>query len=126
MQKDFLLLSNCNMRILESVNYDIKLYIGSREGYNGPKFSREDLIASLKEHPGEALSLRVSPCCFVVGDWHEDGWEVACINSPGTHKLSMSEAREFMGKLAGFLLKKLKQRRVTVCDCYECRTYEDE
>jgi hypothetical protein len=108
-----------NHTLKYSETYEVCLYIGSREGYHGPLFTRNSLIDAISEfqdHVGEqALPVRVSDTLtFLKGkSYAEDGWEVSAIlypNRPST----ISAINDFMLKLAEYLLYKFNQNRITI------------
>lgn len=115
---------------IEERAYEVKLYIGSREGYHGPSFNRQALAAAIAEFQNsndrkQMVSLRLTPCLFLVGDWQEDGHEVTSINYPRFPKRPY-DLQVFMIDLAKFLLYRLKQNRITVMSPEWTRTFESE
>ena len=104
---------------VKSTPFDqVSLYIGSKEGYSGQKFSEDDLIQELgvfqaNVSQDELCSLRVTPTKFVVKDYIEDGWEVTAINYPRFPKSSEVIYR-FMRNLGEHLLKRFKQNRISI------------
>lgn len=97
---------------------EVLLYIGSREGYDGPLFTREDVhkaIADYQDCYPKSLPVRLSDrCTFIAGNrYHEDGFEVSAITYPN-HYRSLEEIEKFMMGLAEHLLNTFKQNRVTV------------
>lgn len=110
--------------------YEVKLYIGSKEGYHGKQFNKSDLMKVVSEYQGNfprenMVSLRYTDCTFQVGDWSEDGWEIAAINYPRFIK-DESFLEDYFEGLANYLLHKMKQNRITVCTPELSTTYERE
>jgi hypothetical protein len=101
--------------------HEVRLYVGSREGYGGPEFGRERVVEAVRDfhriHPHHVACLRVTPCCYVVRDYLEEGWELACINYPRFPK-PFGMIDEMMRALGRHLLVSLKQNRVTVVGDY--------
>lgn len=116
------------MKVAESNNYEVKLYLGSKEGYHGRSFDRDTLCQEITNFQGrqpreDLVSLRIVPCLYVVEDWQEEGWEISCINYPRFPKKS-ADLDKFMRGLAEHLLYRLKQNRITVVNMYKCITFE--
>lgn len=95
---------------------EFRLYIGTREGYNGKHFDKDKVIKIVGDFqnnltPKKLVSVRLTSCTFIVGDWHEDGWELSCINYPFSPK-PVATLENFMTDLAKHLMETLKQARV--------------
>lgn len=91
--------------------------IGSREGYHGPSFTKEQLMNAIGEfqqsHP-LAMPVKVTDCVtFVMKDYREDGWDISGICYPNSPQ-SPKQVKEFMYALAEHLLYHFKQNRITV------------
>ncbi len=96
--------------------YEVKLYLGSVEGYHGKQFSEEELVKAIglfqKGH-AESMPVRVAPTCYVHEDYSERGWEVVAICYPRLPK-HREQINLFMNELAVHLLDKFKQNRISV------------
>lgn len=106
------------MKSKENQNYEVKLYIGSREGYNGRRYTEEELIEALGEYqkscePEDSTPVRVTPTTFVHCDYHERGWEIVAIMYPRFPK-PVDHINHFMEGMAQYLLTKFKQNRISV------------
>lgn len=103
--------------MMQSTGYVVRLFIGSRFGYVGKSFSKEELIGRLRtyfaENPDAGLCVRVSELTFVAPGYIEDGFELAASNYP-RFPLSHKEIDERMDKLAKFVLQDLQQRRISI------------
>ncbi len=98
--------------------YECKLTIGSREGYHGPHFSRNDLIGviqSFQECYPEAIPVMVTSTCSFVHkkQYREDGWEVSVIKYPN-HLRDEKFLHDYLTAMAEHLADKFKQNRITV------------
>lgn len=106
-------------RVKRSDTYEAVLYIGSREGYHGPSFTREDLLAAVAEFQDVAVDLampvRVSDTLtFMKGkSYREDGWEISAILYPNFPQ-TVAKIDDFILKLGEHLLFKFKQNRITI------------
>jgi hypothetical protein len=106
-----------NHELKYSPTYEVTFCIGSREGYNGPSFTRKDVLNQISKFQHEfpkSMPVKVSDTVtFTMKDYHEDGWEVSAItypNSPASHY----DVSDFMSKLAENLLYHFKQNRITI------------
>jgi hypothetical protein len=116
------------MKITEVPYYEVRLYIGSREGYHGEQFGQRDLMRAVRQFQegysqDNLVSVRYSKCTYQVGNWDEEGWEIAAINYPRFPK-STNYLNEWFMNLAKFLCKNLHQNRITVCTPYISTTVE--
>lgn len=97
--------------------YEVLLYIGSKEGYNGKAFSREDLLREIglfQDVIPKSLPLRVSACSYIAGSKYlEDGHEISAIMYPNQLRTPV-EIDCFMHSLAKHLMQTFKQNRITV------------
>lgn len=105
-----------------SPTYEVTFCIGSREGYNGPAFTREDVLNQINKFQYEfpkSMPVKVSDTVtFTMKDYREDGWEVSAITYPNS-TASVPDVSDFMSKLAENLLYHFKQNRITIrylCD----------
>jgi hypothetical protein len=100
-----------------SPTYEVTFCIGSREGYNGLAFTREDVLNQINKFQYEfpkSMPVKVSDTVtFTMKDYREDGWEVSAITYPNS-PASCSDVDSFMGKLAENLLYHFKQNRITI------------
>lgn len=106
------------MRIKTSETFESCFYIGSRRGYAGEPFAKQDLIKVIHDyqdaHYPETLPVRITDCCFVAKDGYiEDGWEVSSIQYPNVPK-SCYEVGDFSLLLATHLLNYFSQNRITI------------
>lgn len=97
--------------------YEVTFCIGSREGYNGRSFTRDDLIEQISKFQTdfkESMPVKVSDTVtFVMRDYREDGWEVSAITYPNSPKIS-DEIDCFMHELAKHLFYHFRQNRITI------------
>lgn len=105
------------MREKKCGTYEVLLYIGSKEGYNGKAFSREDLLREIglfQDALPKALPVRVMPCTYIAGSkYQEDGHEISAIMYPNQLR-TQPEIDSFMSSLAKHLMETFKQNRITV------------
>lgn len=101
-------------------SYEVKIFIGSKRGYNGESFSKEDLLKEISDFQiyweiqySNTVSLRVSNTTYVVKDYVEDGFEITAINYPRFPK-QPKEITDFMRALVARLLLKLEQNRISM------------
>lgn len=116
------------MKITEVPYYEIRLYIGCREGYHGEIFGKRQLMKSIREFKNtkeDSVSVRITKCTYQLGDWDEDGWEIASIDYPRFPK-GCDFLRTWFTELAEYLIKNMNQNRITVCDPTFSRTFEKE
>lgn len=95
--------------------FEVCLYVGSKERYNGPSFDLQylkRLIQTFQDNDNHPV--RVMPCTyFRTTEYSEDGWEISAI-SYANSKYTPEEIKTFMGNLCGYLLVKLNQNRITM------------
>ena len=110
-----------NHEIKFSPTFEVTFCIGSREGYNGPAFTREDLLNQINKFQQEfpkSMPVKVSDTVtFTMKDYLEDGWEVSAITYPNS-SASSCDVDIFMSKLAENLLYHFKQNRITIRSLY--------
>lgn len=95
--------------------FDFKIYIGSREGYDGPYCSVgcKKHIQKYQQSCDKPISVRVAHCTYITPTYQEEGYEISAINylrvpyPPETVEI-------FICGLAKYLLREFKQNRVTV------------
>lgn len=96
--------------------------IGSREGYHGPSFTKEqvmDAIGEFQQTCPVAQPVKVTDkVTFVMKDYREDGWDISAIcypnHPPDRPPNEPEQVKEFMMGLAEFLFHRFKQNRITV------------
>lgn len=105
------------MRVKEVPTFEARIYIGSRVGYGGQEFTKEDVVAlvqTLQAADGDRLTtVRVSPTEFVAGQYREPGWEVTSISYP-LYPHREAEVRAWTRSLAEHLLARFGQNRVSI------------
>jgi hypothetical protein len=109
-----------------STTYEIKFAIGSREGYHGPSFTKEDVLSAIgefqKTHP-LAMPVKVTDhVTFIMKDYREDGWDISGICYPNSSNRP-DQVQEFMFDLAEHLLYRFKQNRITIRTLCEAEDY---
>jgi hypothetical protein len=96
--------------------YEVKLYLGSREGYHGKEYTEDELVESIgafqSEH-SEFTPVRITKTRFVDRNYNETGWELAAICYPRQPR-TKAQLLRFMSDLAGHLLEDLKQSRISM------------
>jgi|SaaInlV_165m_DNA_2_1040747.scaffolds.fasta_scaffold79308_1 hypothetical protein len=116
------------MRVKIEDTFEVKLYLGSKESYNGREFSFEELtkfIGQFQKDRDDACPLRITQCHFVFEDYLEQGWEVGVINYPRFPK-EEGELWRFMCSLAEHLLEHFKQNRISVISPKHTHMFEVE
>jgi hypothetical protein len=119
--------------IKNSATYEVKFAIGSREGYHGPSFTKEQVMDVIGEfqkiHPVAQPVKITDKVTFVMKDYREDGWDISAIcypNHPPDRPMNQpGQVREFMVNLAEHLFHHFKQNRVTV-RCFPSWTPSDK
>lgn len=106
------------MKTKQSFAYECCLYIGSREGYNGPFFTKKELFDKIKsfQENNEFLRhpVRITECTFLcTHSYEENGYEISAITYPNSNK-NQEEIRDFMTALALDLISHFKQNRITI------------
>lgn len=105
------------MRKVDVETFEVRMYVGGREGYDGPTFDADRLRAIIKTQQGDdqraLIPLRLTPTQFLEGDYVEDGWEIAAINHP-RHPKTMTQIYKFMEGLARHLMVTLVQKRIVL------------
>ncbi len=103
--------------IKESVTYEVKFAIGSKEGYHGPSFTKEDVVRAIgefQETSPVAMPVKITDhVTFVIKDYVEDGWDISAICYPNSIN-TPKQVKEFMFGLAEHLLYHFKQNRITI------------
>ena len=105
------------MREKHCVSYEVLLYIGSKQGYNGPSFTEEDLIREIslfQDVYPDALPVRISSCTYIAGSkYRENGHEISIIMYPN-HLRSRDEINKYANALGRHLMGTFKQNRITM------------
>ena len=100
-----------------SVSFGARIYLGSREGYQGRSIPEQELIDLIGkfQHADTQNScvVRLTKTTFVWDMYSEPGWEIGLMNYPKGRYTGDMLAR-FADKLAAYLTTALKQNRVTV------------
>jgi hypothetical protein len=108
--------------IKTSQTYEVMFAIGSREGYHGPSFTKEQLMDAIGEFqktcPVSQPVKVTDKVTFVMKDYREDGWDISAIcypnHPPDRPPNQPGQVKEFMTALAEHLLYHFKQNRITV------------
>lgn len=106
------------MRIITETRNEIKIFIGSREGYRGRVFSLQELkseIAQLQDSQKITSVVRITKCEYLFKDYNESGFEISMINYPRFPK-SKSDLMKDAMCLASHLMTVFKQNRVSLMD----------
>lgn len=123
-----------SMREKKCGTYEVLLYIGSKEGYKGKSFSREDLLREIslfQDVIPNSLPVRVMPCTYIAGsNYQEDGHEISAIMYPNQLR-THAEIDSFMSSLAKHLMESFKQNRITMRSqgpgaCFNTVMFESE
>lgn len=94
--------------------YEIKIYIGSKVGYNGPDQSTYDMQMRCREYCDEVgFAVTVTQTNFVYTGGEESGVIIGIINYPRFPK-TPEELDEHAFTLANMLMKEFKQYRCSV------------
>lgn len=101
-----------------SPTFESVLYIGSKEGYHGKEFTKDELVATINQYQKSCdsehkLPVRIMECEYTFEDYREKGWEVSAISYPNRPK-EVVVICEFIEGLAQHLLKHFNQNRITV------------
>jgi hypothetical protein len=121
--------SSADGGILKKVNatHEVKLYMGSRVGYDGSPFVLEqvtEVVGIFQMKSTTQMPIRFTPTLYVDGDYEENGWELATLAYPG--KLFENDVIEdFMFGLAKHLIKEFQQKRITVVTPTYTYMFED-
>lgn len=105
------------MREKKCGTYEVLLYIGSREGYKGKVFSREDLLREVslfQDVMPKSMPVRITACAYVAGsNYLEEGHEISAIMYPNQYR-ELHDIDNFMFALAKHLMQTFKQNRITI------------
>ena len=109
-------------KIKKSATYEVKFAIGSREGYDGPSFTKDqvmDAIGEFQKFCPISQPVKITDhVTFVMKDYREDGWDISAIcypnHPPDRGPNDPAQVKEFMFALAEHLLYHFKQNRITV------------
>ncbi len=103
--------------IKNTPTYEVKFAIGSREGYDGPAFTKEQVMDAIgefqKKHVFKMPVKITDKVTFVMMDYREDGWDISGICYPNSQN-SPEQVKIFMYELALHILYRFKQNRITV------------
>lgn len=108
--------------IKKSATYEVKFAIGSREGYDGPSFTKDQVMDAIGEFqkicPISQPVKITDKVTFVMKDYREDGWDISAIcypnYPPDKPPNKPRQVKEFMYGLVEYLLYRFKQNRITV------------
>lgn len=102
-----------------TITYEVKIYVGSKEGYHGTEFSEERLLEAVTSFQAKhafCSPVRLTRTRFVRQDYNECGWEICVTNYPRSPKTKV-QVRTFSSELASHLLEVLKQKTISmVCN----------
>jgi hypothetical protein len=104
------------LKIKSNKFHEVHIYIGSKEYYNGPEFTEDQLIGFIGEKQKEmdfANPVRVNPTIYVWQDYRERGWQISIIDYPRRHKPHKCIDSFALG-LAKSLLFYFKQNRISI------------
>lgn len=104
--------------------YEVYIYCGLKEGYDGQMHTLDEVIAICQKFCEIGYGVMVAPTHFVYTGGNEPGFYVSLINQPrfpSTHDTVLDKAID-LGKI---LLVALKQKYVTVCANWETYVIED-
>lgn len=116
------------MKITEYSTCEVKVCIGSREGYDGQFFGQQTITKAIQDYQkstGKIISIRFSPCQYLTGEWQEEGWEITCISDPLNQQTTQQLEKWALG-LAKYLLTDLKQERIQVIGFYNTKLVETD
>jgi hypothetical protein len=106
------------MKFKSNPTHEVRLYIGSKRGYNGADFIQEEItkyVSDFQDEAGDdiACPVRITRTMFVYKQYEEPGWEIAVINYPRAPK-PVHVINRFALSLAESLLKGFEQNRISV------------
>jgi hypothetical protein len=107
--------------------HEVRLYIGSRVGYDGADFNEEavrDVVAIHQMNSTTMMPIRFTRTRYVFGDYEEDGWELATLAYPG-NLFPEEDIEDYMFSLAKHLIKQFEQKHVTVVTPTHTYMFED-
>jgi hypothetical protein len=115
------------MRTKKAATVEVKLYLGSKEGYHGREFDQAEVMEKIGSFQKQVeqdrrVSVRITPTTYLVGDYTEKGWEIVAINYPRFP----SNPTDFMKNMAAYLLSALKQNRISVVTSSETFLFESD
>ncbi len=110
------------MKIKSNPYHEVRIYIGSKRGYNGTSFDKAELTNYIWEvqdeaGPEEANPVRVTDTTYLWAGpgekYKENGFEIALIQYPRRPK-SAAMLNRFALNLAESLLLHFKQNRISI------------
>jgi hypothetical protein len=107
---------------------EMRLYVGSREGYHGTEFTEDKLVESIgtfQTQHNEFTPVRVTKTRYVDRDYNEPGWELGVVCYP-RHPRTKAQLQRFMTDLAVWLLEDMKQNRITLVTNEDTTMFEIE
>lgn len=117
------------MKVKNAPSYEARIYIGSRERYDGSKiYTEAEVVSAIEEFQGTFADngvppVRITPTRFVHFNYQEQGFELAVINYP-RYDIPIRILENFMLELGKFLLKKFNQNKVSVVFPEEIYVFE--
>jgi len=104
-------------KIKKTGTFEAALYIGSKQGYHGSSFTKDELIEEInyfQDHHEFAMPVRITDCIYTKGsNYREDGWEVSAVLYPNFPQ-PIPKINDFIEQLAEHLLWHFKQNRITI------------
>lgn len=118
-----------SVNVIHGPTFQASVYVGCREGYDGPEFSKLRLLEAIQEFheqfPNTKACLRIEACTYIAGKYIEDGWSINVIDYPRFPK-DHNTITITMGMLADHLRRSLKQNRVGLVTPKTTFLYESE
>ena len=110
----------------EAKTYWVKIFVGLREGYDGPVHSQINPILAVREYcDEEGLCATITQTTFLYTDGQEPGIEIGLINYPRFPQKPyeiLKKAKE----IARRLMVMLKQNRISIMDPFTTYMLEKE
>lgn len=105
-----------DMIIKANPTWEARIYVGSREGYDGAVFDRSRVEAAIAGYQTTAPEqhrgcVRITPTRFQFDKYTEDGWEIGLMDYP-RFPVGPENMKVFADNLARHLLVELKQNGV--------------
>jgi hypothetical protein len=98
--------------------FQVTVYVGGREGYDGPLFTKGTLMDAINVYQkfapeDERGCVTVTETTYKFGDYEEPGYAIGIINYP-RFPLRVEKLSLFALQLGTHLLAQLKQNRISV------------
>jgi hypothetical protein len=97
-------------------SYNVSIYLGKRQQYDGPFFNLEDIILLIQKFLTQTVQnccFRIEKCVYVTGKYVEEGFSINLINYPRFPK-EFWEIEKMAKELAQYLLIELNQNRISI------------